>query len=175
MSSPFSQRHQVYTLIFGSLVSAVTATGFSENLWFTHNHVLLFTPYVWLQCTLNTKLCYKSAQTDFFIKLKDIKMLGLSSMTRTRRLSIYCSSSPIVASFWESCCFCFSNKLTSSSWVSWEYGPVPLASGAWKIQLNTNSALKSQLRGEPLKQPYQRMVNGYTTVEEKKKLMLPSS
>ncbi len=97
---------------------------------------------------------------DFFIELKVIKMLGLSSKTRTRRLSIYCSSSPILASFWESCCFCFSNKLMISSWVSWEYGPVPLASGALKIQLNKQYMLKSQLRGEHLKQPFFYLTHG---------------
>lgn len=61
-----------------------------------------------------------------------MRMFGLSSMTRTSRLSMYCSSSVIFLSLSDSCFSCLSTREMSSARVSWEYGPFGLPSFACK-------------------------------------------
>lgn len=57
---------------------------------------------------------------------RDMRMLGCSSMTRTTKLSMYCSSSAIFLSLSRSCFSCFTTRAMSSSRVSIEYGPFSL-------------------------------------------------
>lgn len=69
--------NQVYiNLIFSSVVWS------SERpLWFAHNLVLLFIPYLWLQCTLDTK----SSTT---------KVLSLKLISSSRSRTLRCRGSP---------------------------------------------------------------------------------